>query len=430
MGTIAAMAPPLASWVLFVLALLGAGLALTALVPGRHLGWGNVFWFLASFMVVELAIFHIVLAAVIVLVLVAAGALSGWPGQVALLVVGASCVALAIVQWRARPTAGVLEAALVEGLGDAYRERLPTERLAEAEAPLGPQVRHPFRRQDPAVEVLRDLHYSSAHSRHRLDLYRPRAGVTGAPVLLQVHGGAWQYGDKGSQALPLMQHLSAHGWISVAVNYRLCPRDRFPAPLVDCKRALAWVRDHIAQYGGDPSFVVVTGGSAGAHLAALVALTANRPELQPGFSSADTTVAACVPFYGTYDFLDRENVRGDSGRVTRLLTDKVMPCAPHEDSSLWDVASPIAQVHERAPPFFVLHGTYDSLSKVEEARSFVLRLREVSRQPVVYAELPAAQHAWDLVHSVRAEQSARAVARFAAWVQASAAGTHDGVVRR
>jgi acetyl esterase/lipase len=412
------MDAPLVSWVLLALAVAGAGLAWTALVPARHLGWGNVFWFLASFLTAELAVFNIVLAALVVLALVAAGALAAWPGQLGLVLVIASCAALAIVQWRARPTAAVLEHALCEGLGEDYRAAVPAERLSAADVPVGRELRHPFRFRDPSVEVIRDLRYWDGHPRHRLDLYRPRHPVERAPVLVQIHGGAWQFGDKKDQAQPLMQFLAARGWIAVAINYRLCPRERFPAPLVDCKRAIAWVREHVASYGGDPSFIVVTGGSAGGHLATLVALTANRPELQPGFAAEDTSVAACVPFYGVYDFLDREQVRNDRGKMTAWLRSKVMPCEPRDDPQLWDVASPLAQVSERAPPFFLLHGTYDSLAKVEEARVFALRLREVSRAPVVYAELPAAQHAWDLVHSVRAEHSVRAVARFLEWTHA------------
>jgi acetyl esterase/lipase len=412
------MDAPLVSWVLLALAVAGAGLAWTALVPGRHLGWGNVFWFLASFLTAELAVFNIVLAALVLVALVAAGALAAWPGQLGLVLVIASCAALAIVQWRARPTAAVLEQALRAGLGDDYRHAVPAERLSAADAPLGDELRHPFRFRDPSVEVIRDLRYWDGHPRHRLDLYRPRQPVVRAPVLVQIHGGAWQYGDKKGQGQPLMQFLAARGWITIAVNYRLCPRERFPAPLVDCKRAIAWVREHVASYGGDPSFIVVTGGSAGGHLATLVALTANRPELQPGFAAEDTSVAACVPFYGVYDFLDREQVRNDRGKMTAWLRSKVMPCEPRDDPQLWDVASPLAQVSERAPPFFLLHGTYDSLAKVEEARAFVARLRAVSRAPVVYAELPAAQHAWDLVHSVRADHSVRAVARFVEWVHA------------
>jgi acetyl esterase/lipase len=257
--------------------------------------------------------------------------------------------------------------------------------------------------------------------RHVLDVYRPAGGCRGAPVLLQIHGGGWMFGNKHEQALPLVHHLAARGWVVVTPNYRLSPKARFPDHLVDCKRALAWVRRHVGQFGGDPTFVAVTGGSAGGHLATLVALTANDPRLQPGFEDVDTRVAAAVPFYGVYDFLDRHGHKGDGEAMVRWLAQTVMPCAPAQDTALWDLASPIALLRRDAPPFFVLHGTHDSLASVEDARYLTERLREVSAQPVVYAELPGAQHAWDVFRSVRAMESVQAVTRFLEWVRATTA---------
>ena len=109
-------------------------------------------------------------------------------------------------------------------------------------------------------------------------------------MLLQIHGGAWVIGNKRQQALPLMHHLAAHGWVCVAANYRLSPRATFPDHLIDVKLALGWIHEHIDSYGGDPEFVAITGGSAGGHLASLAALTANHPEYQPGFEPAETSV--------------------------------------------------------------------------------------------------------------------------------------------
>lgn len=239
-------------------------------------------------------------------------------------------------------------------------------------------------------------------------------------MLLQIHGGAWMLGNKHEQALPLVYHLAARGWVVVTPNYRLSPRARFPDHLVDCKRALAWVRRNIAAYGGDPNFVAVTGGSAGGHLTALIALTANDAHLQPGFEAVDTTVAAAVPFYGVYDFTDRHGLNGSGAAMVRWLEKSVMPCSPQQDAGLWDLASPIAQVRRDAPPFFILHGTHDSLASVEEARHFAGQLRAISAQPVVYAELRGAQHAWDIFRTVRAMESVRAVARFLEWARATA----------
>ena len=82
-------------------------------------------------------------------------------------------------------------------------------------------------------------------------------------MLIQVPGGAWAVGDKRVQAYTLMSQMAELGWICVSINYSKSPRCTFPAHLIDVKRALAWVRDNIADYGGDPDFVAITGGSAG-----------------------------------------------------------------------------------------------------------------------------------------------------------------------
>ena len=127
------------------------------------------------------------------------------------------------------------------------------------------------------------LRYGDAGRRNQLDIWRrpdlPKDGK--APVLVQVHGGAWVIGNKDQQAMPLMAHLADRGWICVSINYRLSPRATWPDHIVDVKRALAWVKDHIADYGGDPDFVAITGGSAGGHPCSLAALTPNEPEFQP-----------------------------------------------------------------------------------------------------------------------------------------------------
>ena len=98
-----------------------------------------------------------------------------------------------------------------------------------------------------------------------------------------------------------MYHLAAKGWVCVAINYRLAPRDPFPAQIIDVKKGIAWIRENIASYGGDPDYIAITGGSAGGHLCALAALTPNDPEWQPGFEDVDTSVQVAIPHYGVYD---------------------------------------------------------------------------------------------------------------------------------
>jgi acetyl esterase/lipase len=186
------------------------------------------------------------------------------------------------------------------------------------------------------------------------------------------------------------------------------------------KRAIAWVKENIARYGGDPEFVAVTGGSAGGHLSALAAVTPGAPEFQPGFEDADTRVQAAVPFYGVYDLAD--------GRPDTLAhwerTVLKQPIATAR--AVYEAASPLRRAGGDAPPFFLLHGTHDVLLRVEQARLMARRLREVSAAPVVYGELPGATHAFDTFGAPRATAAAEAVERFLGvvygdWTRARAA---------
>jgi len=219
-----------------------------------------------------------------------------------------------------------------------------------------------------------------------------------------------------------MLHLAAKGWVCVAANYRLSPRATFPDHLVDCKRALAWIRAHIAEYGGDPDFVVVTGGSAGGHLASLVALTPNDPRYQPGFEAADTRVTACVSFYGVYDLV----AMFEASRVPRLYADRfermLIGTTLKADRAPFVEASPIAHVGAGAPAFFIVHGASDNLVPVTQARRFAGALRAVSREPVVYAEIAGASHAFEVFHSVRTGHVVNGVDRFLAFLFSVRAG--------
>lgn len=259
-----------------------------------------------------------------------------------------------------------------------------------------------------------NIAYGEFGSRNQLDIWRrPELARDGhAPVLLQVPGGAWMTGSKRGQAYPLMSHLAERGWVCVSISYRLSPRSTWPDHIVDVKRALAWVKEHIADYGGDPDWVAITGGSAGGHLSALAALTAGDPQFQPGFEDADTSVRAAVPFYGVYDFTRDKDVLHP--QLLPMLQAYVFKQSRRRFPDVYQAASPISYVSPAAPPFFVLHGSNDTLVPVEQGREFAASLKAVSQQPVVYAELPYAQHAFDIFGSARAAHAAVAVEQFLA----------------
>jgi acetyl esterase/lipase len=239
--------------------------------------------------------------------------------------------------------------------------------------------------------------------------------------MVYIHGGAWMIGEKREQGKPMMYELVARGWVCVAINYRLSPKATWPDHIVDAKRAVAWVKEHIDGYGGDPTFVAVSGGSAGGHLCALLALSTGDTTFQPGFEEADTKVDACVPFYGVMDLTGSPDGSAIFGPgLLKMLEKSVMKTTESADPGVFHAASPTYRVSTEAPPFFVLHGVNDTLVPVETARTFVDRLRAVSEQPVAYAELPLAQHAFDVLASLRCQATTSAVADFLEGARAAA----------
>jgi acetyl esterase/lipase len=337
---------------------------------------------------------------------------------VALALAGATAAGLAYLINQARRDQHTAEEALTEALGADYTERLDAQPTpAELATPWRSLV-NPFRtfRKPPVpIRVERDIAFGEAGRRNYLDIYLPEGDVEDAPVLLQVHGGAWILGKKEEQGVPLMQHLAGKGWVCVAINYRLSPRDTWPAQAVDVKRAIHWIRENIAAYGGDPAYIAITGGSAGGHLTALTALTPNTPEWQPGFEDADTSVQLAVPHYGVYDFAGSTGTKASTKLRDLFLSKWVMKTTWEEDPDVFEDASPILRITADAPDFFVIHGAHDTLVPVDQARHFVARLRETSKRSVVYAELPGAQHAFDIFPSIRSAHVVRAIDRYLHW---------------
>ena len=312
--------------------------------------------------------------------------------------------------WAAQRADQALDAALEESFGPDFRD----------------QVRHPAG--DPSASARRgrrlpsgphrryaahtsDISYGPGGRDNLLDIWRRPDLAPGhrAPVLLQVPGGAWALNGKRPQAYTLMSRMVELGWICVSINYSKSPRSTFPAHIIDVKRAIAWVRENIADYGGDPDFIAITGGSAGGHLASLAALTPNNPAFQPGFEAADTTVQAAAPYYGLYDFTDVENMHE---MMMPFLEHFVMKARYADHPERFMAASPIAHVHADAPPFFVLHGDKDPMAPTTQARAFCGALRDAGAATVSYAELANAHHAFDIVNTVRSRMVAGAVSDF------------------
>lgn len=391
--------------------LITAALTANAIRPlGR--GYASIGGFVAGWLTSELAPQVLALTAADTAQAVARGRAN----KAGLLLAGASAAGLTYMIGRARNSQYVVEKGLRDSLGHDYVDRQESDReRADLRTPIRKLAR-PFHMMKADVERISDLEYRPGGSRARLDIYRPRGvELHDAPVLIQIHGGAWTFGDKSQQGLLLMNRMAQRGWICVAINYRLATKHPFPAQIVDVKRAIAWVRENIGSYGGDPSYLVLTGGSAGGHLAALAALTPGLAEYQPGFEDADTRVSACVPFYGVYDLA---GITGDRAAVMMrdgFLGPVVFKKRAATHMAEFEQASPIAHVTADSPDFFVLHGENDTLVSVRQARAFVAKLREVSKNMVTYVELPGTQHAFEVFSSIRSQHTVRAVERWLEW---------------
>lgn len=333
---------------------------------------------------------------------------------------GATAAGLAYLIKQSREAVRDAEDALVEGLGVDYVEELDAKPTPADLATPWRRLVNPFAFGSAArragVRVHKNIRFSPHGRRGLLDVYTSETTpASGAPVLLQVHGGGWTIGNKDQQGLPLMQHMAAKGWVCVAPNYRLAPRDPWPAQIVDVKAAIAWIRDNIADYGGDPDYIAITGGSAGGHLTALAAVTPNDPQFQPGFEDADTSVQAAVPYYGVYDLAGASGLRSAELMRDRFLSGWVVKESFEENPEIYQQASPLLQVTPDDPDFFIVHGSRDTLVDPKQARAFVAALRATSKRTVVYAELPGAQHAFDVFPSIRSQHLVRATDRFLTW---------------
>lgn len=302
---------------------------------------------------------------------------------------------LAVVVERGLRTRSVVDRALDDGLGPRWRESVD----AALTGRQGRRLRYtrilfaPFAVRPRAVARVKNIRYGDAGRHHMLDVYHRRDLPPGAPVLVYFHGGGYYSGSKNREAAPLLHRLAGQGWVCISANYRLRPSASFPDHLVDAKKVIAWARAHGSEYGADVRTVFVAGSSAGGHLATLAALTPNDPALQPGFEAADTSVTAAISLYGYYG-------RYYGGDATERIP-----------------STPFAYSASEAPPIFLAHGDHDTLVPVGSARLLATRLHGTSPSPVVYAELPGGQHAFDLFHSLRFEAVVDGIEDFTAWVR-------------
>jgi acetyl esterase/lipase len=244
------------------------------------------------------------------------------------------------------------------------------------------------------IRLRSNISYGPAAGRaNLLDLYLPRDGEVTGPTLIYLHGGRFKIGDKRREAQAIKCRLARRGWAVISANYQLVPAGTFPDYLIDLKRVINWARTEGRSFGIDPDRVFLSGGSAGAHISSMAALTPDRADLQPGFEGASTEVSGVIGLYGYYGSL-----KVDGGPIENL------PSGPRD------------HVHPEAPPFLLIHGDHDSVMGPATAGELAEDLKEAGNQAAL-AILPGAQHSFDLLRSVRTENTIDAIEDFAAWAQ-------------
>jgi acetyl esterase/lipase len=310
--------------------------------------------------------------------------------DVSLVLTGVVVVALVVIVRRGLRTRAVVERALVDGRGDGrslhlgaasrqiLRRRRRWRRIVLTPWPLRPR----------SVVRVADVPYGDRGAENLLDVYRHRTLPSDAPTLVHLHGGRFRWGRKSREARALLFRLADRGWTCISANYHRSrvPAAGFPTHLIDVKRLLAWARTEGRAHGIGPDAIVLAGSSAGAHLTAMAALTANDPVYQPGFEQSDTSIAAGVTLGGYYGGLDGADTSSTSPLAHR---------------------GPV-------PPFFVVHGDQDTSTPPGGARRFVAHLRAQPGGLVAYAELPGGQHAFDLFGSLRFEAVVDGIEAFSA----------------
>lgn len=219
-----------------------------------------------------------------------------------------------------------------------------------------------------SAQVATDIAFGDA-PRQRLDIYAPTGERDGEalPVIVFIHGGGWRAGDKAGYEFA-GRAFASRGFVTVVPNYRLSPDAHFPDFVEDGAAAVRWVRANIAARGGNPGRIVLVGHSAGAHIAALLALD------ESWLGEDRESIAGWVGMAGPYDFLplDTPATRGAFERAPDL-----------------DATQPINFAGEGDPPTLLLHGSADETVNPRQSRRMERRLAEagVPVRHIVYEDV-------------------------------------------
>ena len=252
----------------------------------------------------------------------------------------------------------------------------------------------------PGVTIERDLAFLEPGRVEKLDLYRPEGSSDEdrLPAVVIIHGGGWVKGDKnGMREYVSGTSLAKAGYVAISINYETAKGKRWPNNLHDCKNAVRWLRKNAETLGVDPDRIGVIGGSAGGHLALMVAYTGDEPDLSPTtpYPEISDTVSACVNMYGITNLLTRKVAEKDGTPTAELKSHRLFKETREENPELWKMASPVSYVTENVPPTLTFHGTKDKIVDRDQAKELDAKLRKAGADSTLRM-IEKAGHAWPL----------------------------------
>jgi acetyl esterase/lipase len=228
------------------------------------------------------------------------------------------------------------------------------------------------------------------------DLYLPK-GRGKAPVLVAMHGGGWQVGDRSFYRYWGL-FLARNGYALFAIEYRLGKAGAYPAAVYDAKAAVQFARAKAAEFDLDPDRIGLIGDSAGAHLAALIALAGDQfvsAYHDDANAPVSVNVKAVVGFYGVYDLLAQWK-HDLAARPRDPIVEKFLGVSPTEDRRIYFEASPIsyATVDRNQVRFLLIHGTDDDIVDSENQSGAFLTALAQAQFFVRRIIIPGAGHFW------------------------------------
>ena len=251
-----------------------------------------------------------------------------------------------------------------------------------------------------ALKMDRDVAYGRASSKQKLDILYRTDVTPPRPAVIYVHGGGWSGGDKDDdpQMQGDMMTRLADGFVAVAINYRLADEVKFPAAVEDCKLAVRWLRAHAAQYGIDKNRIGVVGGSAGGHLAAMLAVTQENDgfEGSGGLFEESSAVQAVVSVSGPTDL--QEPLCATQVESRRKMVSDFLGVPDNEFSAAAKKASPISYVRKDAPPMLLVHCRDDQSIDAGQSIRFADAMKKVGA-PVELLLLDGANHGSEMART-------------------------------